>query len=234
MATNSAWSWQVFCSLRLSPVAPDMAAFRPGCMIRDMSQLQPAASKTKTIAIIHGWAEGNRLSKRLADTLRRRGFTISDNPAAADIVFAHSLGCYLVPSDTKAKVVLLVGVPSGPASLLPVALIRKLAREIAHHRKHKELGWWGKKLAYGAWCAVTKPSNMYYLFARRNLQNLPVGEGRRVVAVRPLHDPFVADNISDIVRQKGYGYREVNGQHDDCWLDPEVYASVIEDESGRA
>lgn len=182
-----------------------------------------------TLAIIHGWAEGGRLSGRLAGALARRGFTVTDNLATADIIFAHSLGCYLVPSQSKAKLILLVGIPSGSNRSLPAALGRKLANEAVHHRRHAELGWWGKKLAYGAWCALAKPSNLFYIFTKRNLEHLPSADGRRVLVVRPRHDPFVSKNIDHILEEKGYEYREVNGQHDDCWLDPEVYAGIIEE-----
>lgn len=187
------------------------------------------ASTPTTVAIIHGWAEGKRLSKRFADILTKRGFKVVNDPAVADVVFAHSLGCYLLPPDSKARRVLLVGVPLVPTERLPVALVRKLAKEARHHRAHDELGWWYKKLAYGFWCAVTKPHHIYYLFSKRNSTYLPNADDRRVLVVRPTDDPFMPAETNHLLEKRGYRRVELEGMHDDCWLDPEMYADLLED-----
>ncbi len=51
------------------------------------------------------------MGRKLVTSLKQAGFTITKNPSAADIVFAHSGGCLLIPVDNRAQLIMQVGTP---------------------------------------------------------------------------------------------------------------------------
>jgi len=63
------------------------------------------------VCILYGIFEGSWHGKRLRLALSNQGFGISDNSSEADIIIAHSGGCLLIPTDAKARLILLVGLP---------------------------------------------------------------------------------------------------------------------------
>lgn len=181
----------------------------------------------RTVTIRYGWAEGPWHAKRLVRELQARGFTVVGDAASADIIFAHSSGCYQIPKDAKAQVVLLVGLPYGSVYHLVWGLLRKEAIEFNHHRSKHELRWWGNKIMHNGWYLVTKPCVTYDLLTRHKTGNLPSSIGRRVFLVRPSDDAFMQPGVSVRLAERGYEFIEIDGSHDSCWVEPRPYVDLI-------
>jgi hypothetical protein len=122
---------------------------------------------------MYGWAEGPWHAIRLVRELEARGLTVVDDVATADIIFAHSAGCYQIPKDVRAGLVLLAGLPYGPTHHLVFRLGRKLVMEFRSHYSKHELGWWVNKLLRNGWYIVTRPRATYGMLAKYRLENLP-------------------------------------------------------------
>ena len=182
----------------------------------------------KSVAIIYGWAEGSWQGKKFVKELHRNGFTIAENAKNADIIFAHSAGCYLVPKDTKAKLVVLAGLPYWPGRNLVSGLIRKLINEVRYHRRNKGLGWWLNKIAHSGWYIISRPQKTYYLVTRHKIANLHDRINAKVLLVRASDDTFLHPNaVSMLPRGKKYRYVEIPGAHDDCWFEPKPYIDLL-------
>ncbi len=182
----------------------------------------------KTVAIIYGWAEGRWQSKRFVKTLIKNGFEITDNIQKANVIFAHSSGCYLVPVGTKAELIVLVGLPFWPGRSLASSIVRKLVMEIKYHRRHKGFGWWLNKMSHNSWYIITRPQATYYGITRHKVGNLPSGQNTKVLLVRPsddtTHHPEATKKLEPA---KNYKYIELPGAHDDCWMEPKPYVDLL-------
>lgn len=89
--------------------------------------------------IEYGWPEGKWHGKLLTKSLIASGYVMATSSSEADIIIAHSAGCYMIPPDSKAKVMLLIGIPNWPKNLFINALYRKLNWKPKMHiglRKH--------------------------------------------------------------------------------------------------
>lgn len=183
----------------------------------------------KKVAIIYGWAEGPWQSRQFAQAAARRGLTMTTDLSRADIIFAHSSGCYLVPEDVNARLVMLVGLPYWPGQILPSGILRKLISELEHHRRTNGLIWWLNKITHNTWYILTRPQATYWGLTRHKEKNLPDGRNRTVLLVRPsddtMHHPETADLLT---KAESYESVEIPGAHDDCWLYPEPYLDLIE------
>src|SRR5688572_18120710 len=93
------------------------------------------------VAIIYGWAEGHWHGHRLRKELKAAGLEYSHDPANADVIIAHSGGCYMLPDNSQANLVMLVGFPyyAGPH---PIKFLPKKIKD-----EFKDL-WWLRKTVY--------------------------------------------------------------------------------------
>lgn len=188
----------------------------------------------QTVAVIHGWAEGKWQSRRFVEGLAKKGLQFTDDAHRADVIVAHSSGCYLVPRDNRAQLIVLIGLPYWPGRNYVSSVIEKLGKEIAHHRRHRGFGWWLGKLAHNCWYIVSRPQATYYGLTRHSVANLPDagGTGAKVVFVRPNDDTFCHPDIGKLIgRKPGYEFVELPGAHDDCWMEPEPYLDLLERET---
>jgi hypothetical protein len=66
------------------------------------------------VFIAYGWPEGQWHGKQLRNDLIDCNYQITYSPEEADIIIAHSAGCYLLPNSLRAKLILLIGLPNWP------------------------------------------------------------------------------------------------------------------------
>lgn len=65
----------------------------------------------KTVALIHGFAGGKWHTKTFVKELEKAGLKVVGDTSGADVIIAHSTGCYIIPREPKAKLIFLIGIP---------------------------------------------------------------------------------------------------------------------------
>ena len=183
----------------------------------------------KSVAIVHGWAEGPWQSKRLRKHLSQKGFQYTKQGNSADVVITHSFGCYLVPKKSKASLIVLINPAYWPGRTLATSAIKKQKEDLMNTHRHSGLMWWASKLLHNGWYILSKPRLSYYLFSHHKPQNIPRPQkARKVVIVRNSNDTFCPPNILDLLKEEdGYKLVKFNGGHDDCWMNPEPYIDLL-------
>ena len=181
----------------------------------------------KTLGVIYGWAEGEWQSRRFSKQASLSGFSLTDDIEMADILLAHSSGCYQVPREITANLILLIGIPYWPHRSLATGIFLKLLGELSYHRRSKGFDWWLNKTIHNVWYIITRPKASYNVITKHTFKNLPSANKRRVVLVRPSNDTLMHPNLEYLIRRKGYEFIEVQGAHDDCWIEPKPYIDLI-------
>jgi hypothetical protein len=59
----------------------------------------------------------------------------NQDTSKADILFCHSTGCYLVPENAKAKLIVLVGLPYWPNRSLVYSGIKSFTEDLLKYKK---------------------------------------------------------------------------------------------------
>lgn len=180
-----------------------------------------------TVAIIHGWAEGEWQSRQFRQQLIDNGFSVSSDIKSADIIFAHSSGCFLVPPEVKAKTIILVGPPYWPHRHLATSVLTKLFKEVTVHRHTQPFSWWLNKLAHNLWYIIANPQASLRVITDHKLTNLPSPSRHQVILIRPADDTFTHPNIQKLLADQNYTFITLPGAHDDCWLDSQTYIDLI-------
>jgi hypothetical protein len=184
----------------------------------------------KTVAILYGFAEGPQIGGKLIKVLRQRGYEVTTDSVNADYIIAHSGGIYFVPSDHKAKLILLDAPSIGDGNTWKNIQWRKAKIDFFHAKKTNKLLHWFYKI----FCNVT------YFFLRINIQikmlrlylnhnhNLPTIKGSEVIVIAHKNDPWSSE-ISQSVLNSHKNYKLIThiGVHDDLWLNPDFYIDLL-------
>lgn len=179
-------------------------------------------------AIVHGWAEGPWQSKPMVRLLRELGWQQVRNPRQADVVIAHSSGCYLLSRKLSGKRIILIGPPLWPGRTLPESILRKLKEDLANSYSGR-YGGWLLKIAHNWWYIISRPLASWHAATRMRTEALPAIAGdNRVIIVRNRDDTFchadiakLAPGLADCV------FLSMSGGHDDCWTRPERYLGLV-------
>lgn len=180
-----------------------------------------------TICIVYGFAEGPAVGRALRAALTDAGFSVIKDPAQADIIIAHSGGCFVLPAKHQAKLVVIIGLTHWPKKPLIVGTAQKVWQDFQAHRQNGLLKTWLRKSGWN----LVYAGNM-----RRNLQMLR-GQRRgaawqtsaaRLVLVRNKEDTFCTPDLHNLPFKTKPIVVELIGQHDDCWLHPAPYVAIVQ------
>ncbi len=182
-----------------------------------------SSNKVPSYFISYGLSGGPWHSRAFRRLLDRSGYQLGQ-ANEADIIIAHSAGCWLIPPTAKPKLVVYLGLPltsSQPG--------RTLARaNLASLQHGRPLGNLGGKL-----------KNFYYLLwqPRRNLRiarHPKIGHpvcfnGVQAVFISNRYDPWPKSNtLGNFIDDHPWSYISMVGAHDDIWQHPEPYVRIIE------
>lgn len=186
---------------------------------------------TPSVGIAYGFNEGPALSTRLYAALAARGFSITTDLSAADILIAHSGGLFLLPKDTAGKTIFIMNPSCAPLRKFPVTFVQKMWTECRQNVKDGHTGEWRRKAARNVWCALTRPVHNWQV-ATRNLKHaahLPDITAKKVLVVTARHDPWAARlPLAETARLPRYTFLSHAGTHDSLWLTPGHYADIVQ------
>ena len=174
-----------------------------------------------TVFIAYGWPEGSWHGKQFRKALMDYGYKATESSAEADIIIAHSAGCYMLPANTKAKLILLIGLPNWPNKLLMKCTFEKVSIE------RKNAYWFNKTfwhLVYGA----LQPIRLYNVYKTYRQKYLPDFKQSKVVLVHNQQDTYMqVENSQKLAKERKWLLINLNGQHDDMWQNTQPYIELV-------
>ena len=182
----------------------------------------------KNVAFLYGWSEGKWHTKEFAKQLKRNRFKISDNTETADVIIAHSLGCYLLPKEPKAKLIMLIGLPYWPGRPVLKSMQMNLKHEAS--MKHSMI-WWLRRSAWATFYVLKKMRTNYKTLKRRakgDLRLPALSTASQPIMIRNQLDPFTHPKIQELLpATKKYKLIELPGGHEDWWINPKPYIDLL-------
>lgn len=189
----------------------------------------------KTVAILHGWAGGWWHVREFKEELHKNGLRVIKNAHPADIIFAHSTGCYRLPEKSGAKLVVLQGPPYWPGKSILRRLLLKKGHDTSLHLKERGIMFAINKLIWELVYIIIKPSYTFIaLKHHRYLHFLDLVENKKVILIRNEEDYFCSPEIAKAVEKyPNVRYVELPGDHDDFMTNPGPYIDLIRKELSR-
>lgn len=185
--------------------------------------------KPPTYAISYGFLSGPALSRQLRKDLRSFGYEEARSIVQADIVIAHSAGCWLVPKTASAKLLIYVGMPLAQAH--PHQTFKDARRQnIRAFIRHLHV-WRGLVIGF---------CSLYYGLAQpvRNRNIVRDAKHARIATeLADMHTVFIAnrddpwpqpEKLQTYVQERDWAFIGLPGSHNDIWEYPERYAAIID------
>lgn len=180
--------------------------------------------QTASICILYGFCEGPHSGRRLTRLLQQAGYTLSSDPQTADIVLAHSGGCFVIPPTPQAKRLIMIGLPFTPGKSTARALLEKNRAEFRYFRRQHHLVAWLHKLCWHSLYFWKMPTNFRMLQAQRQGAFWQL---QRVTVIRNRDDLCCTPDCTALMFGQPPALIALSGQHDDLWLHPEPYLDII-------
>lgn len=182
-------------------------------------------SQNQTVAIIYGFAEGSYHGRALRKTLQQAGFTPTKDLRQADIIIAHSAGCYLVPDNTQAKAVLHIGYTYWPGRSLPNSLQALLALE---YRRFGLVRWFCRCIVNDFYMLKFWQTIRMYRGWHNPGEYLDRQHAVRQIFIRNRDDTYC--NAEALLERAGrkHTYISLPGTHNHIWDHPEPYVDLLQ------
>lgn len=183
----------------------------------------------KTVAILHGWAGGNWHLKQFRRALEDAGFKVVHGQKIADIIVAHSAGCYRLKEGTKAEIIMAIG----PAYWPGRSILRRLLTKKRHDTKvlieRKGHQFAIKRFVWEVIYVFAKPHLTFIAFSnQKHLHFLDRLKNKKVYLIRNKDDSICSPDIRyPLEKYKNVRYLELPGGHDDFMINPEPYIDLL-------
>lgn len=178
--------------------------------------------KQLKVGISYGFAEGPGNARRMIKFLKQSGFSITRKLHEADIIIAHSGGCFLIPENGRANIVMMIDLPYWPGKHPRIGFKEKLKLE------PRDRDWLKKSLInfmyFFAW-----PNRWYRMYKAWGQVRVPSKANYpSIIAVRDEHDTFMHPIESEALAEKhGWHTHTLRGEHDDLWANPRPYIDIL-------
>jgi hypothetical protein len=189
---------------------------------------------SKTVAIVYGFTEGKWHGKRLRSALAQHDFTVVSKTRDADIVIAHSGGCYNVPPELRPEqLLMLIAPPYWPGRALLLRSQSMAVQMLRAIRPGNEPVNQANKVLHNILFLFWHASKNLTIVRRARRYNLEKDLPHpNPILVPKKHDPWLTPNFRDLQRfNEHLRLIELPGDHDDIWLHPEPYINLIESEA---
>lgn len=185
------------------------------------------------VAIRYGFTEGTWHGKKFRRMLRERGHQIVQEERLADIVIAHSGGCFDMPPLKESAILMFINPPYWPERPLrrrASDMTRQLARAI---RPGNQPFYHTHKTARNLGYLVRHARTNHEMMRRAITFNLADEINHMpTILVRNSNDPWLTPDLDGLQqRYPQLRIARLPGDHDDCWLHPEPYIHLLESET---
>jgi len=181
-------------------------------------------TKPISVAIIPGFGEGRIQSQKLRQALLTSGYRIASDPKTADIIIAHSAGCYLLPKQYRARAVFNIGYPLWPSR----NILRSLQAKLADEYRRLGLVTWSRKIALNTLQALNVPHTWHCARGWRTREQSLQKRMAQQYFLRNKDDTYCHPDALRETAGENYVYISLPGYHDQLWDEPEPYVHLLQ------
>lgn len=190
-----------------------------------MATIDSNPKQTLSYAFSYGLFCGPRHSKQLTSMLNQAGLRLASNSTQADIIIAHSAGCWFNPAP-RPKLVIYIGPALGQPIFITWLRANKynIVSFIHEHLIKNGARIYSSNFMYGFLQPLR--SLKIILMARHAACNPPQKSSVLVIVNR--YDPWPQSAaLNTYVDQKPWTFIALPGSHDNIWANPKLYVELI-------
>jgi len=181
-----------------------------------------------SVAILDGFAEGKWHSKKLRSALITAGYALESDVSKADIIIAHSGGCFYVPEATQGQKVILVGPPYWPGKSPLKSMLEKVYFDMKYRTSERNYVYFIQKTFWNiVYLLADIPRAVSISKAVRLKKLVKQFNKSSCTVVRNQDDAWCTPHIQTELNNESATFHELPGEHDDCWIHPDKYIEIL-------
>lgn len=186
------------------------------------------ATVSLSFAFSYGLVGGPLHARRFKKLMQKAGFVHTKYTQKADIIIAHSAGCWLIPPDSTPKLVIYVGMPL--AQRQPLQTLRAANQAKLNHNDFRQ-GF--IKRSKSTFYGIIQPRRNLKIIKMSKLAEPVIFDKAPVVFIANSDDPWPDDTkLEHYMLTHPWAFMGLVGAHDDVWLNSEKYVEIIEKYAG--
>ena len=187
-----------------------------------MSKLDSNALNRPTFAICYGFMEGTDHGKKLSRLLEKNGYRKAKK-SSADIIIAHSAGCWLIPPDANPKIVVYIGMPlvmARPTKTWINASLTSLMHDPIIRNLNVRL-----KNTYDG---MAHPIRNLQIMRQPKIAQPVIFPQAKSIFIANRYDPWPKGQYLDsLIENKPWAFIGMPGAHEHLWEEPKSYVAII-------
>ena len=184
----------------------------------------------QSVKVIYGVASGDRLGGRLRRELRHAGFTIAKKSDDADIIVAHSAGCFWLQDTRQDQKLMIIDPPYWPGRTVRDRAKEKSDANFHYRRYDYSHRLWLTKNLWGFYYLIRDMKRTVHIAKRVKDFDLPsvIGD-KSVLLVRNKLDSWCTPDL-DYLKHNHRNLKivELPGEHDDWFFNPKPYVDLLQ------
>jgi hypothetical protein len=181
------------------------------------------------VAIQHGFASGKRQSIQLQKELRAKGYAVVSQALDADIIIAHSAGCFWLPAAPTHQRILLIDPPYWPGKSVRQRSSDRLRRNFQFRKYNYGFNLWLKRNLWGIFYSLRDLKYTWDIIKHAQQYDLAaIIHSHQAILVRNDDDDWLTSDLTGISKANpNLTIVRLPGDHDDCYYHPEAYVKLL-------
>jgi hypothetical protein len=179
------------------------------------------------VHVVPGWAEGNWHFKQLARGFGSN-FTLEHDSREADIIIAHSSGCYSLPELSQARLVVILDPPYWPGRSIARRALKHVVFDAVRQIRRYGIIFWLRLRAWNIFYLIIEPWRHVKIW-RSLRQTFKLSSTADIsIVVRDKKDAYCGPAIDVLASNYDVPVVEAETFHEDCWRFPDKYIEIME------
>lgn len=182
------------------------------------------------VALTYGIFTGPHVGIAFRKELINAGYEIVTSTHIADIIIAHSAGCFWLPNASKKQKLLLINPPYWPGRSMNERVRARLVNYPYFRQRGQSFKSWLVRTFWAAYYIVTDvPRSLRIIKRSYSFDLKEVLKGRRVHIIRNEHDDLLTPRFDELGNEFTLvTMTSLPGDHDDCWANPMLYIAELQ------
>ncbi len=181
-------------------------------------------SRRPRLYIAYGLCEGPRIGATFEAALKAAGFVIVRGPTGADVIVAHSGGCFVLPAAAIGTPAVFIGLPYVFHASLLKAFCANIWRGFRGHASQRSTARW---LYETLWNLIYAWNLRYNWQMLRGMRSANWRAFQNVTLICNRHDAICVPDFKRLPLAPNTIGINIAGEHSDCWDNPAPYVALI-------
>lgn len=186
--------------------------------------------KNVKVAIRYGVVCGPAHGKRFRAELQKAGYKYVKRLEEADIIVAHSAGCFWLPEAPTKQRLLMIDPPYWPGRSIGERAWRRLRTSVQFRKYGYSFFYWLEHYLWYFFYSVKDAPRTWRIIKTAPKYDLALKvKNQRAILVRNDDDDWLSPDLDSLrIINPHLIIKKLPGEHEDCWHNPKPYVKLLQ------